>query len=161
MPLLFTDCVPDEIYLACWHSLRTTCKWCQPSQLALIQTWDRRPNMTEDGWAVTISSISISNIAQAKYETAHRLDCLGRSLRLAWCQKQKEKSSRHPGGSLRTHSSPITHFSTLPFHPPRALWWKKKKAKWSRFCEHHLAAHALIAPITSLTSQPTAIQPYT
>lgn len=35
---VFTDCAPDEIYLPCWHSLRTTCKRCQPSQLALIQT---------------------------------------------------------------------------------------------------------------------------
>lgn len=68
---------------------------------------------------------------------------------------KKRRSGIGAGGSLCTHSL-VTYFSTsLPALsvPPGALWWKN--AKWSCFCEHHLAAPALIAPITSLTSLPT------
>lgn len=59
-------------------------------------------------------------------------------------------------------SPSLLYLSSCSLHPPRGLWWKN--VKWSRFCEHHLAARALIAPITSLTFLPahyTTVVPLT
>lgn len=161
---MFTDCVPDEIYLPCWHSLRTTCKWCQPSQLALIQTWDRRPNIRQDRLFLLwqFSALVHQILAQLKAKLnkiAHWLS--GRRLNARQVKKRKKEIPKniYPSWYMSISVQSFLHRSLLHLPlttfsiPPGALWWKN--GKWSRFCEHHLAARTLIAPITSLTFLPT------
>lgn len=45
-----SDDAPDEFHSPCWQSLTTTtCRWCSPTQLALIQTWDAGRNIRRGG----------------------------------------------------------------------------------------------------------------
>lgn len=153
----FTDCVPDEIYLPCWHSLRTTCKRRQPSQLALIQTWERRPNIRLDAWQ--FSNMSASNVVQAKQDKILKIELVrGNNVRRRG--RDWDLVSVQGRVSCAPTPSSLTSLPTLSVSPRSLFAEKKKNVKWSRFCEHHLAARALIAPIThlSLSCQPTTLQ---
>lgn len=67
-------------------------------------------------------------------------------------RKKRDLASAQEGLCAPFLPCSLLYLSSCSLHSPGGLWWKN--VKWSRFCEHHLAACALIAPITSLTFLP-------
>lgn len=104
---------------------------------------------------MTISNISASHVVPSKQTTLHWLD----EVRMSEREKKKHQTNKWEVKRNRDLVSVQEVLcaaapSSIPalFYSNGALWWKN--VKWSRFCEHHLAARALIAPITPLTFLP-------
>lgn len=153
---MVSDDAPDEFHSPCWQSLTTTtCRWCAPTQLALIQTWDRGRNIRRGGMSGFFSPLWVVPTKLIKQGAGSRVLTKTRTLRKRRRRRKKELLRAQDGGlCVRVSSSPRfpTSLPVLSI-PPEAFG--EKNVKWSRFCEHHLAARSLIAaPLTSLTLLP-------
>lgn len=74
---VFTDCVPDEIYLPCWHSLRTTCKTmpAKPISFDSDMRQEAKYQTSGIGVRVTVSKGSASHVVPAKQNKIKHSNC--------------------------------------------------------------------------------------
>lgn len=134
----------DPFHSPCWQSLTTTtCRWCAPTQLALIQTWDTERNIRHAAMSFfsSVYALWVVMTKLIKLGAGSRVSTNTRTLR----KEVKSKSwfeGRSPVFSYRFHTS-LPGLSI----PPKAFGEKKCQmitllwAPSGSSCTYNSAAH--------------------
>lgn len=116
-----SDDAPDEFHSPCWQSLTTTtCRWCAPTQLALIQTWDRGRNIRRGGMSGFhfFPPLRVVLTKLIKQGAGSRVLTKTRTLRKRRRRRKKQELVRAQDGGLGARgSSPLASPPLFPFSP--------------------------------------------